>query len=93
MTNQFQCRTCKAIYYERTPEGGIYFHRCRRVFHPVTAAVSELPDYRDENLVLGRRGEAVDIRSEGAGVDPVAPTTATQPAWISAMQARVGKDD
>lgn len=89
----FKCRACHGVYHDVQRDGTLYFHTCPPLPPDKHGIVRERPNRRDENIANDRRGRAVGIRAEGAGVIPQHKSGPHEPTWISALKAKVAKEE
>lgn len=71
MTRKLRCRACRAVYFDRSTGGVVYFHQCALVPNPAfqpdpgrprydPRELIERPGHRDENLL-----EELPLDAEG----------------------------
>lgn len=90
---RFQCLACKGVYFDSSPEGGIYHHVCSPLLPDQNGVEAERTDLRDENVAVSARGRVTGIQSEGAGVKCLTDPKLTEPAWITAMNKRIAEEE
>lgn len=91
MTQQFQCLSCRGVYFDSSAEGGTYHHACPPL--PPDATKKQVRDYnpRNENLPPAPAGKIPSIVSEGGGVKCLSKPALIEPAWITALKAKAAK--
>lgn len=74
-----KCTTCSGTYSPTQADGSKYFHACPPIANPAyqpdpakpafnLTQTIEIPNKRDENLVLDTTGKVTGIKSVGKGV-------------------------
>lgn len=93
MRQQFQCLTCKGVYFDVSTEGGTYHHVCPPL--PRQATAKELRDYnpRNENITPAAPGRPVEIVAEGRGVQCLSRKELDEPAWITVLKDKQAAAD
>jgi hypothetical protein len=92
MSDQFRCNTCHAVYPDIQADGTPYYHACAPL---VAEPLQERKYRRDENIAVSRSGKprrAIGIIAEGKGVTCMSNPRLTEPARISALKARIAKE-
>jgi hypothetical protein len=93
MSNTFRCGSCKGTYSDTQRDGTIYFHACAPLPPDKDGIQEEVPNKRDENLSLDARGRLQGIVAEGAGVTCLTNAQLTEPAWLTAVNKQVAKQE
>lgn len=87
----WKCNACSGTYNDTQRDGIVYFHACPPSPPDAQGVQTELPNKRNENVVLDQRGHARDIIATGAGVTPMQGQTDTDPGWILKMRSQAAK--
>lgn len=93
MSQQFQCASCKGVYFDATAEGATYHHVCPPLVPDASDAQTKAYNPRSENIAPVGFGRAPSIVAEGLGVKCVSNPKLTEPAWITQLKARQAKEE
>jgi len=93
MINQFECLSCGGQYGEASADGIPYAHVCGPLPPDKNGVQVERENKRDENPAIAKGGVVAGIRAEGKGVKCLSDKKLKEPRWISAMKARVPKEE
>lgn len=83
----WKCNACGGTYSDIGLDGAIYMHACAPGPPDAHGAQAELPNKRNENVVVGVGGLALDIVAPGAGVMPMQGQPTSEPEWIIKLRA------
>jgi hypothetical protein len=91
MSQQFQCISCKGVYFDQQLDGTVYFHVCPRLPRNDRGQELQREGHRDENVDVTPRGRVKGIKAAGAGVVRLSDRSNTPPEWITLLEARVAR--
>jgi len=83
----WKCNACGSTYRDTQPDGTTYFHGCAPTPPDAQGVQHELPNRRNENILVDVRGRVLDITADGQGVTAMGSQGTSEPQWILDMRA------